>query len=114
VAGHGPISLFLLLLYSIRQDALQKQKDPFATNKQKSPSSYRRRRAWKNPGNVLLSHPVARIVPSALEGLTSKLKIGRGTGMLSFTPLFSFRDSPRGRKNGTGSLCHFLLISFKT
>jgi hypothetical protein len=32
VAGHGPISLFLLLLYSIRQDALQKQKgDDFAT-----------------------------------------------------------------------------------
>ena len=31
-----------------------------------------------NPGGDLLSHPVSRAVPSALEGLTSLFGMGRG------------------------------------
>ncbi len=33
---------------------------------------------FKNPGGVLLSHTVAQVVPSALEGLTSVCGMGTG------------------------------------
>jgi hypothetical protein len=33
---------------------------------------------FKNPGGVLLSHTVAHVVPSALEGLTSVFGMGTG------------------------------------
>jgi hypothetical protein len=45
---------------------------------------------WKNSGSVLLSHPVTRTVPSALEGLTSVF--GMETGV---TPPLSPPKSKR-------------------
>ena len=50
-----------------------------AVEKRKSPSSNHQRRAQReNSGSVLLSHPVTRTVPSALEGLTSVFEMGTG------------------------------------
>ena len=39
---------------------------------------WRRGSILRNGGGVLLSHPVSRAVPSALEGLTSLFGMGRG------------------------------------
>ena len=40
----------------------------------------------KKPGSVLLSHPVSRAVPSALEGLTSVFEMGTGVTLLPSPP----------------------------
>jgi hypothetical protein len=47
-----------------------------------------------NPGNVLLSHLVAKAVPSALEGLTTLFGMGRGeTPPLKSPRILSLEES---------------------
>jgi hypothetical protein len=43
-------------------------------------------RLQKKSGEVLLSHPVSRAVPSALQGLTSVFEMGTGVAPVLYSP----------------------------
>ena len=62
--------------YNMNQSPHKKKPDP-----EKSGSGFN-----FNPGNVLLSHTVSRVVPSAMEGLTSEFGMGSGVSPSLWSP----------------------------
>ena len=58
----------------------------------------------KRPGNVLLSHTLARAVPSALEGLTSEFEMGSGVAPPTSSPEKPWKHSAISGANWPPSL----------
>ena len=79
------------------------------------------RRTIPLPGDDLLSHPVSRAVPSALEGLTSVFGMGTGVspplwspGRDNITPFFPLVKGPPARETHlTGALRFDILMELK-
>src|SRR3954463_9254828 len=61
------------------------------THDQKSPRDFSRGLSINNPGGFLLSHTVARAVPSAPRGLTSVFGMGTGVALSTQPPENLFR-----------------------
>ena len=55
---------------------------------------------YNNSGNVLLSHTIARVVPSALEGLTAEFGMGSGVTPPLWSPEVSKRNDKRKSADG--------------